>query len=146
MYKLIIAEKNSAAQSIAQALLPHFTQKKGYIEGGSLIITHAVGHLIGLAEPELYDEKFKRWNLEDLPIIPSTFKLAAHKATFAQLKIIKELAQRQDVTEIVDAADSGREGEQSLIGSFNIYVFKSRSKGYGPAPLPPRRFGKPIKK
>jgi DNA topoisomerase III len=111
MYKLIIAEKSSAAKSIAQAILPRSSQKKGYIEGGEYLITHAVGHLIGLAEPDQYSDKYKKWNLEDLPILPFSFKLTAHKNTFAQLKVIQELAKRSDVTEIINAADSGREGE-----------------------------------
>lgn len=109
MKSLVIAEKPSAAQSIASALLSKPMKRDGYIEGDQLFITWAFGHLLSLAEPEAYDEKYKKWRLDSLPIIPDRFKLVPNPKTRKQLMLIKELASKSDV--IINACDSGREGE-----------------------------------
>ncbi|WP_338148634.1 DNA topoisomerase 3 [Brevibacillus humidisoli] len=109
MRTLIVAEKPSAAKDIAQALLGKTTLKDGYIDGGQILVTWAIGHLVQLAAPEMYDEKYKKWKMEHLPIIPRTFRLVAYPKTKKQLRIIGDLAKKCDL--IVNAADAGREGE-----------------------------------
>ena len=108
--QLIIAEKPSVAYSIAKALDVK-GKKDGYIENGNFIITWCIGHLITLAEPQSYDEKFAKWNYGDLPIIPESFKYKISGDKNKQFKVIKELMHRKDVAEVVNACDAGREGE-----------------------------------
>lgn len=108
--KLIIAEKPSMAQSIARAL--NITERKnGYIENGEYIITWCIGHLAGLADASVYDEKYAKWSYEDLPIMPQSWQLALNSGKEEQFKIVKSLMLRDDVTELINACDAGREGE-----------------------------------
>jgi len=109
MKTLIIAEKPDMGRNIAAAIEPRAKNMRSYIEGEQYIITWAIGHLVGLAEPDLYDDRYKKWNIAHLPIIPSQFKLVANKRTADQLKVIKELAGRCDA--LVNACDAGREGQ-----------------------------------
>ncbi|MFF2887424.1 DNA topoisomerase 3 [Paenibacillus sp. NPDC057967] len=109
MKTLIIAEKPDMGRNIAAAIDPRAKNHRTYIEGEHYIITWAIGHLIGLAEPDAYDDKYKRWNIGDLPIIPEVFKLVPNKKTMDQLKVIKELAKRCD--SLVNGCDAGREGQ-----------------------------------
>lgn len=106
---LVIAEKPSVALSIASAMGPKVTRREGYYESGDYIVSYAVGHLISLAEPDAYG--YKTWNLADLPIIPQQFKLQPIGRTKKQLNILKDLLARKDIDYVVNAADSGREGE-----------------------------------
>ena len=109
-YRLILAEKPSVAQSIAKVL--HVTNKKdGYLEGNGYLISWCIGHLIGLANAETYDEKYINWKKEDLPIIPNPWKQTVSPDKAKQFRILKELLNRKDVTEIICATDAGREGE-----------------------------------
>lgn len=108
--RLVIAEKPSVAFSIAKALGVK-AKNDGYIENDKYIITWCIGHLIALAEPSAYDEKYSKWNYEDLPIIPEQFKYVIYKDKNKQFKVIKNLMQRKDIAEIVNACDAGREGE-----------------------------------
>lgn len=96
-------------RNIAAAIDPKAKNNRSYFEGEQYIITWAIGHLIGLAEPDAYDDKYKKWNIYDLPIIPNQFKLVPNKKTIDQLKIIADLAKRCDL--IVNACDAGREGQ-----------------------------------
>lgn len=109
MKTLIIAEKPDMGRNIAAVIEPKAQNKRAYLEGERYIITWAIGHLIGLAEPDLYDEKYKKWRFGDLPIIPDNFKLLPNPRTKDQLQVIKELAGRAD--ELVNACDAGREGQ-----------------------------------
>ncbi|MEK8128468.1 DNA topoisomerase 3 [Paenibacillus filicis] len=109
MKTLIIAEKPDMGRNIAAAIEPKAKNQRTYIEGERYVITWAIGHLIGLAEPDLYEERYKKWNFNDLPIIPDKFKLVPNPRTKDQLKVIKELAQRCDA--LVNACDAGREGQ-----------------------------------
>ncbi|GIP14885.1 DNA topoisomerase [Paenibacillus montaniterrae] len=109
MKTLIIAEKPDMGRNIAAAIERNAKNMRSYIEGDQYIITWAIGHLVSLAEPDAYDERYKKWNIAHLPIIPSRFKLVANKRTADQLKVIKELAARCD--SIVNACDAGREGQ-----------------------------------
>ncbi len=106
---LVIAEKPDMGRNIAAVIEPGAKNQRTYIEGERYVITWAIGHLIGLAEPEAYDSKYKRWNFGDLPIIPEQFKIVPNPRTKDQLKVIGDLAKRCD--RIVNACDAGREGQ-----------------------------------
>lgn len=106
---LVIAEKPDMGRNIAAVIEPGARNQRTHIEGERYIITWAIGHLIGLAEPEAYDSKYKRWNFGDLPIIPEQFKLVPNPRTKDQLKVIGDLAKQCD--RIVNACDAGREGQ-----------------------------------
>ncbi|PGF10793.1 DNA topoisomerase III [Bacillus pseudomycoides] len=107
---VVIAEKPSVARDIARVLK---CDKKGngYLEGNKYIVTWALGHLVTLADPESYDVKYKKWNLEDLPMLPERLKLTVIKQTGKQFNAVKSQLIRKDVTEIIVATDAGREGE-----------------------------------
>jgi DNA topoisomerase-3 len=106
---LVIAEKPDMGRNIASAIESKAVNKRSYLEGESYIITWAIGHLIELAEPDYYDDKYKKWRIEHLPIIPEDFKLVPNPRTIDQLKVIAELAKRCD--RLVNACDAGREGQ-----------------------------------
>jgi DNA topoisomerase-3 len=108
--KLVLAEKPSVARDIAK-VLKCSSRNDGYIEGVGYVITWAVGHLITLAEPDDYDEKYKKWRYNELPIIPSSIQLKPYNQTEKQLRIIERLINRKDIESIICATDSGREGE-----------------------------------
>ncbi len=109
--KLIITEKPSVAMEFAKALKVNTTRKNGYLEGAEWIITWCVGHLVTMSYPEKYDENLKKWRLETLPFLPEEYKYEIIPAVEKQFHIVQGLLQREDVTEIYNAGDSGREGE-----------------------------------
>ena len=109
--KLIIAEKPSVAMEFAKALKINANRKNGYLESEEWIITWCVGHLVTMSYPEVYDEKLKFWRLDTLPFIPQEWKYEIIPAVQNQFNIVKQLLQREDVEEIYNAGDSGREGE-----------------------------------
>lgn len=108
--QLIITEKPSVAQSIAKVLGAQKRQD-GYLEGNGYLVSWCVGHLVELSMPEAYDEKYSRWRYDDLPILPERWKYQVSSVTRKQYDILKNLMRRDDVTELVNACDSGREGE-----------------------------------
>lgn len=108
---LLITEKPSVAMEFAKALKITTNRKKGYLESEKWIITWCVGHLVTMSYPEKYDEKLKYWRLDTLPFIPEQWKYEIIPQVEKQFNIIKELMQRQDIDEIYNAGDSGREGE-----------------------------------
>src|SRR3954452_4625891 len=111
---LIIAEKPSVGRDLAGALPGSYKQNpdKTYLEGDEYIITWAVGHLVGLAAPDEYDPKLKKWRFADLPILPDKFKLVPNdEKSKKQLNAVHRLMRRDDVDLIVTACDAGREGE-----------------------------------
>lgn len=109
MKTLIIAEKPDMGRNIAAAIEPKAKNFRTYLEGDRYIITWAIGHLVELAEPDAYDEKYKKWNINDLPIIPDTFKLVPNRKTRDQLKVIAQLAKRSNL--LINSCDAGREGQ-----------------------------------
>lgn len=109
--KLIITEKPSVAMEFAKALKINTTRKNGYLEGNEWLITWCVGHLVTMSYPEKYDENLKKWRLETLPFLPEEYKYEIIPAVEKQFNIVQSLLQREDVTEIYNAGDSGREGE-----------------------------------
>lgn len=109
MKTLVIAEKPDMGRNIAAVIEPRAKNNRSYLEGEQYIITWAIGHLVGLAEPDAYDPKYKRWNIRDLPIIPDQFRIVPNPKTKDQLTVIGDLAKRCD--NIVNACDAGREGQ-----------------------------------
>ena len=109
-HKLVITEKPSVAQSIAK-VIGAVNKKDGYLEGNGYIVSWCVGHLVDLASPEFYDEKYEKWRYSDLPILPKEWKYQVSESTRKQFDILKTLMERDDVTSLVEATDAGREGE-----------------------------------
>ncbi|WP_211747833.1 type IA DNA topoisomerase [Paenibacillus sp. Marseille-Q4541] len=109
MKTLIIAEKLDMGRTIAAVVEPRAKNNRTYLEGEHYIITWAIGHLLGLAQPEAYDNKYKRWSIDDLPIIPDRFKITPNPRTKDQLKTIGELSRKANL--IINACDAGREGQ-----------------------------------
>jgi DNA topoisomerase-3 len=107
---LVLAEKPSVGRELAR-VLKCSKKGNGCLEGERYIVTWALGHLVTLADPEAYDEKYKSWKLEDLPMLPNSLKLVIIKQSGKQYNSVKEQLTRKDVTEIVIATDAGREGE-----------------------------------
>lgn len=110
MSKLIIAEKPSVGMSIAYAVGAK-SSHDGYIEGGNYIVTWCVGHLAAMANAEVYDEKYAKWRYDDLPIVPQKWEYVPEKDKAKQFEVIRELMNRDDIDEIINACDAGREGE-----------------------------------
>ncbi|MCD3246306.1 DNA topoisomerase III [Clostridium botulinum C] len=107
---LVLAEKPSVGRDIARVLNCR-KGGNGYLEGEKYIVTWALGHLVTLADPEVYDNKYKTWDIEDLPMIPKHLKLVVIKKSGKQFNVVKSQMNRDDVNEIVIATDAGREGE-----------------------------------
>ncbi|MNO37991.1 DNA topoisomerase 3 [compost metagenome] len=110
MKTLVLAEKPSVAREIARVMGSR-DKHKSYIEGPKYVVTWALGHLVGLAEPEDYDGKYGTWSLEDLPILPGKMKLKVLRESGHQYKAVAQLLRRQDIGELVVATDAAREGE-----------------------------------
>ncbi len=110
MKSLVIAEKPSVARDIARVL--HCPKKlPGAMEGKEYIVTWALGHLVTLADPEEYDQKYAQWNLDTLPMMPKKMQLVVIRQTAKQFKDVKTQLYRKDVGQIIIATDAGREGE-----------------------------------
>lgn len=107
---LVLAEKPSVGKDLGRVLNCN-KSGNGFLEGSKYIVTWALGHLVTLADPESYDSKYARWELDVLPIIPKTMKIEVIKQTRKQYNVVKSLMLRNDVREIVIATDAGREGE-----------------------------------
>lgn len=108
--QLVICEKPNVAKSIASAL-GVTSRADGYFEGGGWLISWCIGHLVGLADAAAYDDRYKKWRYEDLPILPDPFRYVVSEEKAAQFHILRSLMERPDVTELVNACDAGREGE-----------------------------------
>ena len=108
--KLVIAEKPSVAMALASVLGAR-TRKDGYVEGNGYIVSWCVGHLVGLCDASEYDEKYKKWRYEDLPIVPECWKHKILEGTKKQFGILKKLMRDSKVDEVICATDAGREGE-----------------------------------
>jgi DNA topoisomerase-3 len=113
---LVIAEKPSVGRDLVRVLPGAFDKKGGkgeeFLEGPDHVVTWAVGHLVQLADPDEYDDKYKKWRMADLPIVPDRFKLVVRdERSKKQMNVVKRLLGRDDVDEVVNACDAGREGE-----------------------------------
>ena len=107
---LVFAEKPSVGKDIARVLKCGGKQN-GYLEGNKYVVTWAMGHLVGLSDPEAYGEKYKTWSMDTLPMLPKPMKLMVLKGTGKQFAVVKSLLLRKDIEEIIIATDAGREGE-----------------------------------
>jgi DNA topoisomerase III len=109
---LVIAEKPSVGGDLARVLKGPFKKQEGFLEGPDHVVTWAVGHLVQLADPDEYDPKFKTWRMPDLPIVPDKFKLVVRdERSRKQMSVVTKQLGREDVDEVVNACDAGREGE-----------------------------------
>ena len=125
--KLVIAEKPSVAISIAKVI--GATKKKdGYYEGNGYKVSWCVGHLIQMANPDSYDEKYAKWNMVDLPIIPREYKYEVTKATKKQFNILKKLMNGKEIDMVINACDAGREGEAIFRLVYNQVNCKKKMK------------------
>ena len=109
-HKLVIAEKPSVAISIAKVIGAK-NKKDGYYEGNGYKVSWCVGHLIQMANPDAYDEKYAKWKIDDLPIIPKEYKYEVAKATKKQFTVLKKLMNGKEIDTVINACDAGREGE-----------------------------------
>ena len=125
--KLVIAEKPSVAISIAKVIGANI-KKDGYYEGNGYKVSWCVGHLIQMANPDSYDEKYAKWNMADLPIIPSDYKYEVAKATKKQFNILKKLMNDKEVDTVINACDAGREGESIFRLVYNQVNCKKKMK------------------
>jgi DNA topoisomerase-3 len=124
---LLVAEKPSVGQDLARVLPGPFKKQEGFLEGPDHVVTWAVGHLVQLAEPEAYDAKYKSWRMADLPIVPERFKLEVRdERSRKQMSVVTKQLGREDVEEVVNACDAGREGELIF-----AYLFE-KAKGKKP--------------
>src|SRR5690242_15913837 len=116
---LVIAEKPSVGRDLTKALPGAFAKHEGYLESDSHVVTWAVGHLVQLAEPDEYDAKYKKWRMADLPIVPDRFKLVVRdERSRKQMTVITRMLKRDDVDEVINACDAGREGELIFAWTF----------------------------
>jgi len=121
---LIIAEKPSVAADLVKVLPGKFKRTKSYFESNDTIISYAIGHLVSICYPEEIDERYKKWQIDLLPILPDTFPLKGLPSTKSQLNSLQKLIRRRDVTRVINACDAGREGE--LIFQYIVnYVWSS---------------------
>ena len=130
---LVIAEKPSVGRDLSGALPGFFAKSEGYLESDTHVVTWAVGHLVELVEPEDYDERFKKWRMADLPILPEAFKLKPRDSkSRKQLDVVLKLLKREDVAEVINACDAGREGELIFAYVYEVYL---RARGTKPKPI-----------
>lgn len=109
--KMVIAEKPSVAMNLAKVLGAN-TRKDGYLEGAGWLVSWCIGHLAGLAAPEIYNKDYAKWRREDLPILPgSSWRMTVAESTRGQFEILRKLLRRSDIEYVVNACDAGREGE-----------------------------------
>ena len=108
--RLVIAEKPSVAKSLA-VVLGATSRKDGYLEGGGWLVSWCLGHLAGLADAATYNPDYAKWRYDDLPILPESWRFTISKDKRDQFDVLRTLLRREDVTEVVNACDAGREGE-----------------------------------
>ena len=125
--KLVIAEKPSVAISIAKVIGAN-KKKDGYYEGNGYRVSWCVGHLIQMANPDSYDEKYAKWNITDLPIVPKNYKYEIAKSTRKQFNILEKLMNDKEIDSVINACDAGREGEAIFRLVYNAAKCKKKMK------------------
>ncbi len=108
--QLVIAEKPSVARSIA-AVIGATDRQEGYLQGNGYIVSWCIGHLVSFADAGMYDERFRKWRYEDLPIIPENWRLTVPPDKRERFDTLRTLLRSEEVSEVVNACDAGREGE-----------------------------------
>ena len=119
MIRLVIAEKPSVAKAIAKVIGAN-KQEDGYITGGGFAVSWCFGHLAELAQPESYNESYAKWKYEDLPILPDEWQYSVSEDKRKQLDTVSSLMNRDDVIEVINACDAGREGELIFRTVYNL--------------------------
>ena len=122
---LIIAEKPSVAADLAKVLPGSFKKTRTHYEGGSYLVSYAVGHLVSICYPEEIDARYQKWRMNDLPILPESFPLKVLDGTKSQFNALQKLIRRKDVSTIINACDAGREGE--LIFKYILSIVWNKS-------------------
>ncbi len=117
--RLVITEKPSAAMSISK-VLGAADRKDGFMEGKGLLVNWCVGHLAELADAAVYDPSYDKWQREDLPILPDNWRFTIGKDKRGQFDVLRELMRREDVSEVVNACDAGREGELIFCTAYHL--------------------------
>ena len=125
--KLVIAEKPSVAISIAKVIGAN-KKKDEYYEGNGYRVSWCVGHLIQMVNPDVYDEKYAKWNITDLPIVPKNYKYEIAKSTRKQFNILKKLMNDKEIDSVINACDAGREGESIFRLVYNEAKCKKKMK------------------
>ena len=125
--KLVIAEKPSVSLSIAKVIGAK-NKKDGYYEGNGYRVSWCVGHLIQMSNPDSYDEKYAKWKIDDLPIIPSEYQYEVAKATKKQFNTLKKLMNDKEIDTVINACDAGREGEAIFRLVYNEVKCKKKMK------------------
>ncbi|EEP27252.1 DNA topoisomerase 3 [Shuttleworthella satelles] len=125
--KLVIAEKPSVAISITKVIGAN-KKKDGYYEGNGYRVSWCIGHLIQMANPDAYDEKYAKWNITDLPIVPKNYKYEIAKSTRKQFNILKKLMNDKEIDSVINACDAGREGESIFRLVYNEAKCKKKMK------------------
>lgn len=125
--KVVLAEKPSVARELAR-VLNCWKREKGYIEGPEYIVTWALGHLVELAQPAAYSDRFRRWSLRDLPMLPNTLKQEVIPQSEEQFQIVKTLLSRPDIECVIIATDAGREGELVARWIMKLAGYKGQAK------------------
>ena len=118
MKALVLAEKPSVGQELSR-VLGCTAKARGYSEGPGHVVSWAMGHLVELAEPHAYDEKYRHWSLDSLPMLPPEMRHRVIPRSSQQFRTIKGLFQRKDIGELIIATDAGREGE--LVARWILY-------------------------
>lgn len=127
MKHLVVAEKPSVGLSIAKVIGAK-NKKDGYYEGNGYVVSWCVGHLVQMANPTAYDEKYAKWNMSDLPIIPTTYKYEVSKAAKKQFTTLKKLMNDKEIDTVINACDAGREGEAIFRLVYNKANCKKKMK------------------
>ncbi len=127
MKQLVVAEKPSVALSISKVIGAK-NKKDGYYEGNGYVVSWCVGHLVQMVNPTAYDEKYAKWNMADLPIIPKEYKYEVSKATKKQFTILKKLMNDKEIDTVINACDAGREGEAIFRLVYNQANCKKKMK------------------
>ena len=126
-YRLVVCEKPSVARSIA-AVLGAGKRGDGFLSGGGYLISWCFGHLAELSDADAYDEKYGKWRREELPILPESWQYTVSRDKQKQMNTLRALMHREDVCEVVNACDAGREGELILRTAYNLNNCRKRVK------------------
>ena len=126
-YRLVVCEKPSVARSIA-AVLGAGKREDGFLSGGGYLVSWCFGHLAELSDADAYDEKYGKWRREDLPILPESWQYTVARDKQKQMNTLRTLMHREDVCEVVNACDAGREGELIFRTAYNLNNCRKRVK------------------
>lgn len=126
-YRLVVCEKPSVARSIA-SVLGAGRRGDGFLSGGGYLVSWCFGHLAELSDADAYDEKYGKWRREDLPILPDSWQYTVARDKQKQMNTLRALMHRDDVYEVVNACDAGREGELIFRTAYNLNNCRKRVK------------------